>query len=396
MKEVKKIIVMIAITCIILCCSPIVNAESSTQITISEGIKDGNAIIFTVTLPNGAGFRGDATGDGVVDSVDSSIILNYVSMIIDETKLNMLNSDFNLDGTVNSVDNSELNIALLDGYKTIDLTGTLAQEQGISYSISKNINGTYKVSVQLPEGKQGTIGIRVSEEKVIFTDRTVNKSVIESNLYNVSNQQQNVDKNITISNGVKESNKVTFNINLPSNVGLRGDANDDGKLTSEDATLIENYVAMKIDASKLNMLNSDVNLDGKVDISDVVAFNMELLDNYSVITLNGSLANKSTYELIKDQNGKYSVVVTVPDNDTGTIGITLNKKAVVFEDHTSNEGKSSNLLEISNSQGNNSKDNTTANTELPKAGYKTTIVFVIVIVSILGILGYVRYKNIDK
>lgn len=396
MKEVKKMIIMITIVCIMLCCSTIVNGANSTQITISEGTKTGNTIMFTVTIPNGAGFRGDATNDGVVDSIDSSIILNYVSMIIDETKLNMLNSDFNLDGTVNILDNNELNSELLRGYKTINLTGTLSQEEGTSYSISKNVNGTYTVSVQVPNGKEGTIGIKVDEKKVIFTDRTVNESAVESNLYTITNQQQSVDKNITISNGIKQSNKVTFNINLPSGVGLRGDANNDGKLTSDDATLIENYVAMKIDSSKLNILNSDVNLDGDVNIADVVAFNMELLDNYSVVKLNGTLADKSTYELVRDKNGAYSVVVTVPDNEVGTIGVTLNKKTVVFEDHTSNEDKSSNLLEVSNSQTNTSKDNTTANTGLPKAGYKTTILAVIVVVAILGILVYIRYKNIDK
>lgn len=410
MKELKRIMIMIAIVCMMLCIGTVVNAEDLTQIAISEGTKSGNVVTFTITLPDGAGFRGDATDDGVVNTMDSAIINNYISNIIDSTKLNVLNADFDLDGTVNSVDFVAINKELLNGYSVIALTGTLADDTNTSYKVSRNTNGTYKVDVNLPEGKEGTIGIKVNESTIIFTDRSVNKSIVQSKLVSVENKQENqggtdnnpvsTSKNITISNGIKELNKVTFGINLPNGIGLRGDANNDGRITQEDVDLITNHINKVIDSTKLNILNADASLDGTISSEDIVTINKELLNGYSVITLNGTLAEKSTYELIRSQDGKYSVIVTVPSNENGTIGVTLNKRAVVFADHSSNDnpiiGK---LLEISDAKENNnvtSTDNTQAKTELPKAGYKATILVIIASIIVLGTLGYIRYKNIDK
>lgn len=417
MKSKKAIIAIVVIISMLFCVCPIANADNSSKITISEGTRNGNVVTFTITVPSGAGLRGDIINDGVVDTADSDRIFNYASTVITSDGLNLLNADFNKDGDVTRQDSADLNFELMKNYRPITLTGTLADASINSLKTSRNENGTYKVEATLPEGKEGTIGIKVNKDAFVFSKGVYNESEVSSKLITVSKQSdqgnqgnqgnqgsETVDKKITISDGTKNENKITFNINLPSGAGLRGDANDDGKVTMEDVALIDKYNAMN--NTTLNLLNSDFNLDKEiVNYVDARAIEMALKDGYSPIQLNGTLAEKSTYELVRSKDGKYSVVVTIPaDAKEGTIGVTLKKDAVIFKDYTTNEAISSKLFNVvankdTKDQNNNNvkaTDNTQAQTVLPKAGYKATILAVIAIVALFAVVGYRKYKNIDK
>jgi len=55
-----------------------------------------------------------------------------------------------------------------------------------------------------------------------------------------------------------------------------------------------------------------------------------------------------------------------------------------------------NKTDISNSNKEVLKDNTTATIKLPQTGVKITIIIVTIIVLGIGILLYVRYKNLSK
>ena len=52
---------------------------------------------------------------------------------------------------------------------------------------------------------------------------------------------------------------------------LRGDVNQDGKVSVEDATTLQRYLAEYITLSPEQMLAADANNDGKVNIRDVSA-----------------------------------------------------------------------------------------------------------------------------
>lgn len=265
MKSLKTILTIIVSISMLFCVCPIANADNSSKITISEGTKNGNVVTFTITVPSGAGLRGDATDDGVVNATDSALILNYTSNIIQSTELNLLNSDFNKDGVVNAIDNSDLNLELLKSYRPITLTGTLADASINSLKTSKNSNGTYKVELTLPEGKEGTIGIKVNVDAFVFSQGVYNESEVDSKLITVSQSNQGnqgnqgeqgnqgnqgnqenqggetVDKKVTISNGVKKENSVTFTITLPDESGFRGDVTDDGKINEQDVDKLTKY-----------------------------------------------------------------------------------------------------------------------------------------------------------
>ena len=56
----------------------------------------------------------------------------------------------------------------------------------------------------------------------------------------------------------------------------------------------------------------------------------------------------------------------------------------------------SNINNNTNSSTSESSDNTTANGKLPNAGVTTIIISIIITISGIGILIYVRYKNLSK
>ncbi len=427
MKSLKTILTIIVSISMLFCVCPIANADNSSKITISEGTKNGNVVTFTITVPSGAGLRGDATDDGVVNATDSALILNYTSNIIQSTELNLLNSDFNKDGVVDSTDTKDLNLELLKSYRPITLTGTLADASINSLKTSKNSNGTYKVEVTLPEGKEGTIGIKVNVDAFVFSQGVYNESEVDSKLITVSQSNQGnqgnqgeqgnqgnqenqggetVDKKVTISNGVKKENSVTFTITLPDESGFRGDVTDDGKINEQDVDKLTKYNLGTI--KEINTITGDWDMDGAITASDTTMLSKALTTKYVPIKLEGTLANNSKLDISKIADGKYSVVVTIPaDTKEGTIGVTLKKGAVIFKDHTTNEAISSKLFDIATNkdtndtkdQNNNNvkaTDNTQAQTVLPKAGYKATILAVIAIVALFAVVGYRKYKNIDK
>ncbi|MBQ7385535.1 MAG: RICIN domain-containing protein [Ruminococcus sp.] len=53
-----------------------------------------------------------------------------------------------------------------------------------------------------------------------------------------------------------------------SNLFMRGDVNNDGKLNIRDATLIQKYIAKMVTASDINLLAADFNLDSRINIKD--------------------------------------------------------------------------------------------------------------------------------
>lgn len=381
MKNTKRIVSILLVIILIIGGLSVVNAVESEifsdkidedkiadeTLTISKGVINKNVVTYTITLPQG-GLRGDANNNGRVDeykdfekvdkdgihrdekkdyNVDTYLIEGYCAMINKENELNMLLADYNLDGTVNVAD-----VVAMQNDKEflkdpITLKGSLAEYS--SYKMSKNSNGTYKVEVTTPEDKTGTIGITVkrglfkhSETKVYDEESS---SVLEIESYDLS---------IKINDGIKEGNKVTFKIDAPKGTGLKGDINNDGKVDVEDIKVLQDFLLGKETEGEFNDTLADCYNDGKIDTFDMIILKRIVSNNSDddktndSILLNGTLAKDSTYELVKDADGSYKIVVTIPENaTTGTIGVKLQGSVMKTTNAKVNKEVSSSEFDLS-------------------------------------------------
>lgn len=95
---------------------------------------------------------------------------------------------------------------------------------------------------------------------------------------------------------------------------------------------------------------ADAEVDGVINTSDsqkLVNY-IEGAEKYEPVTLNGTLADSSEYELVKDSNGNYSIVVTIPDGTIeGTIGVTVESQTFMFDLGSANKATSSELFDLS-------------------------------------------------
>lgn len=374
MKKFKKMLVILLIVGLIIANLSFVNATNgdSNDLTISNGTRENNIVTFIITLPNGGGLNGDANDNGRVDeyadfdavtegtnrpeykdyNVDAYLILGYIAEINKKEELNMMLADYNLDGNVDIKDDIEMQSQKELLTNPIKLNGTLAQDS--TYKMSKTSNNTYKVEVKVPEGKDGTIGITV-KQKVFKISQTVANEEKSSSMLNVNNSENN-PTNITISDGIKNGNNVIFKINLPEGTNLRGDVNTDGKVDLADVDLLTKFLNKEI-TEGIDDILADVNGDGSVNAFDSSALKKIVSDNSDSdktndsIILNGDLAEKASYKLVKDSNGKFSVEVTIPEDITkGTIGVTLADGVFMNKDKTKSVKVSSNLFNYSKSE----------------------------------------------
>ncbi len=373
MKKFKKMLVILLIVGLIIANLSFVNATNgdSNDLTISNGTRENNIVTFIITLPNDGGLNGDANDNGRVDeyadfdavtegtnrpeykdyNVDAYLILGYIAEINKKEELNMILADYNLDGNVDINDDIEMQSQKELLTNPIKLNGTLAQDS--TYKMSKTSNNTYKVEVKVPEGKDGTIGITV-KQKVFKISQTVANEEKSSTMLNVNNSEKN-PTNITISDGIKNGNNVIFKINLPEGTNLRGDVNTDGKVDLADVDLLTKFLNKEI-TEGIDDILADVNGDGSINSFDSSALKKIVSDNSDSdktndsIILNGDLAEKASYKLVKDSNGKFSVEVTIPEDITkGTIGVTLADGIFMNKDKTKSVKVSSNLFNYSKS-----------------------------------------------
>ena len=89
--------------------------------------------------------------------------------------------------------------------------------------------------------------------------------------------------------------------------GILGDVNDDRVVNKNDLTVLDNYLDGK--SGNLNLLNADLNDDGKVDVVD---------HNYLVLTINGNTAKKlfnvqATNPMVKSMSTYASLMASKPN-----------------------------------------------------------------------------------
>lgn len=377
MKKTKRILCVLLILSLIISALTFVNAD--TTLVISDGIRKGNIVEFTIKLPQGGGLNGDANDNGRVDeyrdfeevdempaeedyNVDAYLIAKYVSMLVPSDDLNMLLADYNLDGRVDIADVVEMESAKEVLKNPITLDGTLAKESSID-EMSKNNDGTYKVLVMIPTDKDGTIGITIKPNVFKYSSTVANEE-ISSDLLTISTDYYDdyYDSNIKISDGIKDGNKVTFKIDSPKGTGLNGDANGDGKLDEADTSLINKYI-MDPTSVELNKVLADYENDGEInsidalDVTNRIIFDSDDDKTNDSIQLKGTLAENSTYQLVKDQDGSYKIVVTIPENvEEGTIGVIVDEYVLKTTDNKVNKQLVSNLFDLAKNQNNDNEE----------------------------------------
>lgn len=349
MKKTKKILAMAVILMLILGSLTFVKAETD-KLVISDGVKEGNTVTFKIDLPKDTALKGDVDLNGKIESADIELINKYLlsSTQIPLTEIQLKAADAHIDGTIDSLDQMEVvnYVENIVDYKPVTLKGTLADSS--KYELVKDSSGNYSIVVTLPENVTGgTIGIIVNEGTFMYALNSGNEET-SSKLLDIATSE----KSITISDGVKEGNKITFKINAPNDTTLRGDVDLNGKIEQADAELINKYILNSTGNSLtgIQLKAADAEVDGVINTSDsqkLVNY-IEGVAKYEPVTLNGTLADSSEYELVKDSNGNYSIVVTIPDGTTeGTIGVTVEAQTFMFDLGSANKATSSELFDLS-------------------------------------------------
>lgn len=357
MKSLRRILIITIVFCLSIGNLVMVNAASD-DVKIEDGNISGNAVTFIATFSNNAVLLGDFNDDAKIDDNDVSEIMN-ASASMNYSDYEKLAGDIDTRG--DGISNMDaVTVAKLKDSLGFQLTGTLAEESTLKVEKISSETSThkYKLTVTFPNNKYGTIGINLKGKisvgkdengKDIYTgaigysDNTVNNSDIVK-IVNINKKEKT-----TISDGVKDGNKIKFQINMSGIEGLRGDADKNGKIEPEiDSKAIQQYLANIIGDEKVNKVLADFNLNGEVDIDDAVQIGAYNSIIKNIVELTGTLAKQSTFEIVKDSDGNYYIEVTIPeDTKEGTIGVTLTEGVLKNEDNAINEKASSNIFNLS-------------------------------------------------
>ena len=219
---------------------------------------------------------GDANCDGKVDSSDITLIQNYVKNSGNISDLGRINSDVNLDGTINLLDSNLINLFLEDKI-------TLPVKYG-----DLNKDGVADA------GDAGLIS-QFAEDMRDFTDQ---EKVIAD---------VNADGKVNHYDAVLISRFDVGFIKLPY---LMGDVNEDGKINNKDATRILQYSCGVREFDEQQCILADVNLDGLINNLDaelilqyVSGWSVSLPIIYGDVDGNGKLDNRDFTMIMEYTNG---------------------------------------------------------------------------------------------
>jgi hypothetical protein len=118
-----------------------------------------------------------------------------------------------------------------------------------------HVNGSHQVYRTKNSG--ATIG-SISNENVTVVADNGNRAQIIYRLNNGTGYKMGWVPSSVVNGGGNTTN-------------IKGDANNDGKVTEDDAQLIRNYIVGNVSDSDINKNNADVNGDGQINIFDAVA-----------------------------------------------------------------------------------------------------------------------------
>ncbi len=238
-------------------CDSTVNQNKYSNKTFNASIKIEASTKSKKELVRTKAVIGDVTGDGKVNIADVGKLSRTLndSETYPLNKLEMINADINADGKVDKVD--EL---LLTKYvkNNNNYPCTLPNEPITDYVFYGDVNEDGEVD-NLDAAK---ILFYMNGTTILTTQQLKNADA------NADGKVNKVDHHLIYGYFID-----IFSVQFPdkpiTNYILRGDINEDGEITEEDATLLSNYLNTGIRKSDQALKNSDVNGDGKVNIIDL-------------------------------------------------------------------------------------------------------------------------------
>ncbi|MBI4091899.1 MAG: hypothetical protein HY427_01695 [Candidatus Levybacteria bacterium] len=243
----------------------------------------------------GCGSLGDVNGDGKINSIDSSLILQYEAGLIPITKIIAANSDVNKDGKINSIDSSLILqyeaglISTFPGCNTNVISGTVFQDNngnavqdsgetdysgaatikldrsttatkyGNGYYFTDVASGKHEVALTVPSGYGATTDT--------FASVTVPPSpgTFKFGIRSTGTPSTPTPKPTSFLPTPTPTRAPTPTV-PPSS--LCGDVNGDGKINSVDSALILQKEAGLITFTPAQLIAGDVNGDGRVNSVD--------------------------------------------------------------------------------------------------------------------------------
>ena len=290
--------------------------------------------------------RGDINLDGTIDSQDLDLLYKYLNKQANLNTVQVNVADYNASGMVDVNDLYELEEYLNTEISRVKTLGDINLDNAVDSNdvillnkyVLKKINLTKE---QLNYADMNNDGV-VNEQDLDLLAKTISDYYQIGDI-NLDGKVNDLDVTLlqNMFNGVVVATKVQLNlcdingdgvidnndiISLRKKVGKntkykKGDVNLDGKLTSDDVTIIENYILKKteltidqlnyadyngdftVDNKDANSLakaiastykKGDINMDGKINMVDI-----NLLSKY----ISGIIEIDTTQKLLADING---------------------------------------------------------------------------------------------
>lgn len=220
---------------------------------------------------------GDVNNGGAVDMTDAVIVNQYLNGSRALTKFERTAADVNKDGVIDNIDST---LIMKKSANLIDLPYTTSTVHKITYDLD---GGT-------------PIGI-LTEQYAEGIEMTIDTTLATKGEYGFIGWTRTDTETPSLSYKIESTN--TEDITLKANWGLLGDVDQNGSISINDTLTLMNYVVDKINLNSVQKAVADVNQDGYID-----SFDYMLISNMSSGKINSfPYDNSNAYKITYDLNG---------------------------------------------------------------------------------------------
>lgn len=201
------------------------------------------------------GLFGDVNNDGTLNRLDLQAMRQYLDG--QEVVINELATDLNADGEIDDVD-----LMIFRKYFA-DWDIKFPYESGEKYNIVYNLDGGIQNDNNISKYAQISLSFTIEQptkEGYIFLGWTGSNGTTPQ-------------KEVTIEEG------TTGNLEYTANWVMLGDVNNDGRINTEDTSILRRYLANLDIPEEANVLYGDVNADGEIDDVDVMIIRKYRMDS---------------------------------------------------------------------------------------------------------------------
>ena len=221
----------------------------------NEEYNFNSKVTNNITLTANWGLLGDVNNDNIINTKDTIYLKRYLANW--DVEISLINADVNLDGEIDDID-----LAIITRYHMNEID-KLPYEAGEEYTINFNLNGgTFEKNIYIPKKYASITGpiqyaeFSVIKEGYVFIGWTGSNG-------NVPQKSIKIEKD------------TTGNLEYSANWALYGDVNLDGKVDVLDLIVISKYSEKMVEFTNDQKLIADVNLDNSVEKIDT-----DILEKY--------------------------------------------------------------------------------------------------------------------